>query len=323
MDLIERYLAAVRQNLPADKADDIIAELHDDLATRKEMREERKGRPLARDELTALLHEFGHPLVIASRYRDHQYLIGPDIFPFYLFAMRVVLMIGAISLVAIGLISAVLGDRNIVQMLVGITGDLWGFFFVSAAIVTLGFALFERYAGPVDQLIRWTPEQLPAPLARRKGQWEAAFEVGLSIAFLLWWTGAVPFPTIAMTSAVRVEPAAIWDQYYLPILMLACAQLAVNLVEWLLPRLWRLGALLSIAVSVATIAVAIGLYEAGVWVTVVATGAESQGLAGLTESMNLAIRITLIVMMVIMAALALGELWKLARGQRRTARVMA
>ena len=322
MDLIERYLAAVRQNLPADKADDIIAELADELATRKEMREERKGRPLTRDEVTALLREFGHPLVIASRYRSQQYLIGPEIFPFYLFALRVVLSIGAISFVAIGVISALLGDRNIVEMLVRITGNLWEFFFIAVAVVTLGFALFERYGGPVDQLIRWTPEHLPVPLARRKGQWEAAFEVGLSIAFLLWWIGAVRFPSIAATSTVRIEPAAIWDQYYLPILMLACAQLAVNLIEWLLPRLWRLEALLSIAVSVATIAVATGLYEAGAWVTVVAAGGGSENLAGLTESLNLAIRITLIVMMVIMAAQALGELWKLARGQRMATRVV-
>lgn len=316
MDLIERYLAAVRQNLPAEKADDIIAELHDELATRQEMGEDRLGRPLRRDEINALLKEFGHPLVIAARYRTQQYLIGPEIFPFYLFALRIVLTIGAILLVAIGVISALLGDRNIVGMFVRITSDLWGFFFASVAIVTLGFALFERYGGPVDQLIRWTPEQLPGPLARRKGQWEAAFEVGMSIAFLLWWTGAVHFPTLAATSAVRVEPAAIWDQYYLPILLLVSAQLAVNLVKWLLPRLWRVQALLSIAVSVATIAVATGLYKAGIWVTVIATGGTDENLAKLTESVNLSIRITLIVIMVVMAMQALGELWKLARGRR-------
>ncbi|AQR75024.1 hypothetical protein [Sphingomonas sp. LM7] len=318
MDLIERYLAAVRQHLPAEKADDILAELHDDLATRQEIREERLGRPLRRDELYALLREFGHPLVIAARYRPHQYLIGPDIFPFYLFALRVVLTIGAILLVAIGVISALLGDRNLVQMFLGIFGDLWGFFFGALAVVTLGFALFERFGGQVDQLYQWVPEHLPAPLARRKGQWEAAFEVGISIAFLLWWTGAIVFPRIAATSEFRIEPAAIWDQYYLPILLLASAQLAVSLVKWLLPRLWRIQALLSIAASVVTIAIAAGLYTVGTWVTVVPTGATGD-VAGLNESLNLAVRMTLITMMVIMAVQALGELWKLARGNRAAA----
>lgn len=315
MDLIERYLAAVRQNLPAEKADDIIAELHDELATRQEIREDTLGRPLKRAELTAMLREFGHPLVIAARYRPQQYLIGPEIYPFYLFGLRVVLTIGGALLFAIGVISALLGDGNIVEMFARITSDLWGFFFTAVAVVTLGFALFERYGGPVDQLYRWTPEHLPAPLARRKGQWEAALEVGLSIAFLLWWIGAVRFPGVAATGNVRIEPAAIWDQYYLPILVLASAQLVVNLIRWLLPRLRRTAALLSIGVSVATIAMAAGLYRANEWVTIVVTG-DAANLARLTESVNLSIRITLIVMMVIMAMQALGELWKLVRGSR-------
>jgi hypothetical protein len=316
MDLIERYLAAVRQNLPDDKADDIIAELHDELATRQEIREDALGRPLERAELTAMLREFGHPLVIAARYRPQQYLIGPEIYPFYLFGLRVVLTIGAALLFAIGVISALLGNGNIIEMFVRITSDLWGFFFTAVAVVTLGFALFERYGGSVDQLYHWTPEHLPAPLARRKGQWEAAFEVGLSIAFLLWWIGAVNLPSVAATGNVRVEAAAIWDQYYLPILVLASAQLAVNLIQWLLPQLRRTAALLSIGVSVATIAVAAGLYKAGAWVTVVAADKAGEDLTRLTESVNLSIRIALIVMMVIMAMQALGELWKLVRGSR-------
>ncbi|NIJ21710.1 MFS family permease [Sphingomonas naasensis] len=315
MDLIERYLASVRQNLPADKADDIIAELHDELATRQEMREDRLGRPLRRDELAALLKEFGHPLVIASRYRSQQYLIGPDIFPFYLFALRVVLTIGALSFVSIGMVATLLGNRSIVHMVTGITSDLWGFFFTAIAVVTLAFALFERFGGPVEQLVRWTPEQLPAPLARRKGQWEAAFEVGCGIAFLLWWTGAVPFPAIAATTALRIEPAPVWGHYYLPILVLASAQLVANLVKWLLPRLWRFQSLLTVAISVATIAMAAGLYKAGAWVTVIAAD-KGEDLARLTQSLNLSIRITLIVMMVVLAFQALGELWKLARGDR-------
>lgn len=316
MDLIERYLAAVRQNLPAEKADDIIAELHDELATRQEMREDALGRPLRREEVTALLREFGHPLVIASRYRPQQYLIGPEIFPFYLFALRVVLTIGGASLFAIGVSAAVLGDGNVGHMFARITGDLWGFFITAAAMVTLAFALFERFGGPVDQLYRWTPEHLPAPLAPRKGQWEAAFEVGMGIAFLLWWIGVIHLPIVAVTDKFRIEPAPIWDAWYLPILLLASAQLVVNLVKWLLPHLRRTLALLTIAVSAAAVAMAAGIYQAGAWVTVVATGAAPAEVAGLTQSLNLAIRITLVVLAIVMTLQALGELWKLARGPR-------
>jgi hypothetical protein len=43
MDLLENYLAAVRRNLPASQADDIVAELRDDLLAQAEERQERTG----------------------------------------------------------------------------------------------------------------------------------------------------------------------------------------------------------------------------------------------------------------------------------------
>jgi hypothetical protein len=58
----------IRWNLPrAAKADDIAAELRDVIASRIEDREESLGRPLAEKEVSALLREFGHPLVVAAR----------------------------------------------------------------------------------------------------------------------------------------------------------------------------------------------------------------------------------------------------------------
>ena len=54
MDLIERYLNAIRWNLSGDKADDIIAELRDVIASRIEDREEMLGRALTRAERKAL-----------------------------------------------------------------------------------------------------------------------------------------------------------------------------------------------------------------------------------------------------------------------------
>ena len=51
MDLIERYLAAIRRNLPVDKAADVTAELREDLFSRIEEREAALGRTLDRNEL--------------------------------------------------------------------------------------------------------------------------------------------------------------------------------------------------------------------------------------------------------------------------------
>ena len=67
MDLIERYLAAIRRNLPADKATDVTAELREDLLSRLEERVEALGRTLEKKVLSALIKDSGHPLVVASR----------------------------------------------------------------------------------------------------------------------------------------------------------------------------------------------------------------------------------------------------------------
>ena len=73
MDLIDRYLNAVAAQLPQDERADIIAELRDLILSRFEAREEELGRALTDDEKEAILHEIGHPLVVAARYRK-----GPD-----------------------------------------------------------------------------------------------------------------------------------------------------------------------------------------------------------------------------------------------------
>ena len=83
MDMIERYLAAIARELPPAKRADVIEELRDLLLSRVEAREAALGRKLDKAELQALLRDFGHPLIVASRYRERQWLVGPEVFPFF------------------------------------------------------------------------------------------------------------------------------------------------------------------------------------------------------------------------------------------------
>lgn len=104
MDLLERYLAEVRRNLPARQADDIVAELRDLLLARAEEQEETTGNV----DWEALLRDFGHPLVIAARYRSHQWLIGPELYPFYLHFLKVVVAIVVAVSAGLAIIKGVL-----------------------------------------------------------------------------------------------------------------------------------------------------------------------------------------------------------------------
>ena len=85
LNLTERYLRAVAAQLPAAKREDIVAELRDLILSRVEAREEDLGRLLTDEEKEAILHEIGHPLIVAARYRKGpDSLIGPELFPYWL-----------------------------------------------------------------------------------------------------------------------------------------------------------------------------------------------------------------------------------------------
>src|SRR5687768_18157345 len=90
MDLIDRYLVAVRRYLPRPQQDDIVSELSDSLRSELEEREQALSRPLNEAEQSELLKQRGHPWLMASRYLPQQYLIGPALFPYYRQALTMV-----------------------------------------------------------------------------------------------------------------------------------------------------------------------------------------------------------------------------------------
>src|SRR4051812_24135793 len=92
MELLDRYLQAVRKYLPLRRQDDIIAELRANMESQIEDRESELDRPLTQGEFDDFLRKMGHPMVVASRYQPQQYLIGPTIFPMYLYVLRIAML---------------------------------------------------------------------------------------------------------------------------------------------------------------------------------------------------------------------------------------
>jgi len=90
MELIERYLQAVRFWLPKEQKQDIIAELSEDIRSQVEEKESALGRTLTENEVEMILKERGRPVLVANRYQPQQFLIGPVLFPIYTFVLRVV-----------------------------------------------------------------------------------------------------------------------------------------------------------------------------------------------------------------------------------------
>ncbi len=161
MDLLERYLQAVKKYLPARRQDDIIAELRANMESQIEDRESELGRPLTTSELEDLLRKMGHPMLVASRYQPQQYLIGPTLFPMYLYVLRLTMLWAFVICMIVTVVVTPLtttGGRAIFESLLRMPGIL----IQTAAWITLVFAALDFFGLGIQTRFRLPPAYPPA-----------------------------------------------------------------------------------------------------------------------------------------------------------------
>uniref|UniRef100_B0SZB5 Transmembrane protein n=1 Tax=Caulobacter sp. (strain K31) TaxID=366602 RepID=B0SZB5_CAUSK len=333
MDLLDRYLAAIAALLPKSEREDIVAELRDTLLNRMEEKEAELGRPLKADEREAVLRAFGHPIAVAGRYGTSRSLIGPELYPFYMFAVKGLLVVAAI-VSAIPAVIAVITQPGhsagaFSQFLSG---------FISTGLTMIGVATvlgaaIERGWIPLGGVIDWKVADLPrldTLNPRKKGlfhkgagqkRFEALLELIVTVFFILWWTDVVPAPWSNRVAGgdMVLLPAPVWASLYAPILAWAGVQLVASLIALLRPGWVRAHAALEAVCAAAGLAVVAVLWRAGPLVIVTsqgASGAEADGVAGLQSALDLSFHLTVTIMAVVFACRIAGELWRLARGAR-------
>ena len=161
MDLVERYLKAVAAQLPKDNRDDIVAELRDEIMGRLEALEARLGRVPTDDEVEALLREVGHPLTVAARYRPGPHaLIGPELYPWWIFGLKVGLTVmAAVTLIGLA-VRVLVGDVYVGQAIgQGISSLISGAITVVGLLTAVGFVL-ERQSKKPDFIAKWRVKDL-------------------------------------------------------------------------------------------------------------------------------------------------------------------
>ena len=161
MDLVERYLKAVAAQLPKDNRDDIVAELRDEIMGRLEALEARLGRAPNDDEIEGLLREVGHPLSVAARYRSGpQALIGPELYPWWMFGVKVGLTVmAAVTLIGLA-VRVLVGDVYVGQAIgQGISSLISGAITVIGLLTAVGFVL-ERQSCRPDFIAKWRVKDL-------------------------------------------------------------------------------------------------------------------------------------------------------------------
>ena len=314
MDLIDRYLAAIGRELPKAQAADISAELRDTLLSAVEDREQQLGCPLGKKELEAVLVGFGNPLVVAARYRKVQYLIGPEIFPFWWAVLRIVFaVVGTIWLAAlvIGLAS---GGSHAIQVLQAmqatvVTGVVFLF-----GVVTLVFVVLER-CGLAKAIQQWKPSSLPPARARRRGRFEVAMEIVAAAVMIAWWTGLIRFRDfMPIPAPIQVTLATTWAPLYWPVLAYYAADIVVNLLELARPARVRLNASLSLAKDIAGASLLVYILRAGHWVQITAAHLPPTVVEKIQAGFDRGMQLGLIATALILGGKAVHDLWRLIRG---------
>jgi hypothetical protein len=290
-DLIDRYVMAVAANLSKADREDVPAELRDILYSKVEAKEAELGRPLKRAEEEKLLRDYGHPLVVAASYGRYQTVIGPTVYPFYIFTLKVVggILI-AIFLVKL-VVAAVAGAPSISP-----DADLVPVLFTAGGIITLVYALIERFGKPERLAAKWQVGHLPhlgAPAGRRP--FEIMFELAAIAAAILWWVGLLHIPDAA-PGFIQLELGPVWDTLHWPILGFFVLQFITGLFELIAPGLARAHALMRIGYHLLGLVFVAVLWRAEHWIDVTVTLPDRPDLAQrLNENFNHGFKIGLTV----------------------------
>jgi hypothetical protein len=265
MELLDRYLQAVKKHLPWKRQDDIIAELRVNLESQLEEKEAEFGRPLTEKEAEEWLKQVGPPTQMASRYHPQQYLIGPTLFPVYWYVLRLVMFWAvAVSLIVSGVQLAVDQTSTTAAALHAVL-RIPDVLVQSAGWVTLVFAALELVARyypmelpPQFQIgtRQWSPSSLPplepetAPGVKRRSYAQAVVEVVFEWAFLIWMIliPRHPFlllgPGVVFLSVTPYQLAPAWMQFYWWLVGLGALQVvwhAIDLMRgtWQTPNRWQ------------------------------------------------------------------------------------
>jgi hypothetical protein len=247
MEIIDRYLQAVRLWLPKSQKQDIIAELSEDIRSQIEEKEADLGRNLNDTEVEAILIERGSPILVASRYLPQQHLIGPLLFPIYSLILKMAWLFCFVPwlFVWICIVSFVPSYRteNPGTLIVGALHTVWLMVVYTFASVTVSFALIEKYHLKSGFLEKWDPRKLP-PIYdfHRIKRSSSIAEIVALVVVCTWWIGVMSSPAIVNNAELHITLAPAWQYFFWGFLLLAAANLVLSGVNLFRPHWTRLRA---------------------------------------------------------------------------------
>ncbi len=307
MDLIERYLQAVRPLLPKAQQDDILAEVSEDLRSQIEDREADLGRELNEDEVAAILKKRGRPVNVASAYLPQQYLIGPTWFPLYKFVLKLVMLWVQLP-VMLWIVAPTIyfTSPDPESALLGLAGRLPAAAITTFGVITFIFVCVERFQfGALRKsLDNWDSRSLPPiipvtaqiqPKLRSVAIGELVSGIGVSLA----WVYFVRFHPSVNLDVIQMSLAPVWRDNFWPILLLLMSGIPVGCIGLFRPLSERLHSSLRLAIHAGTLIFLAAIVKAGTWIEITSSKRSAAQVTEILRGYNLGIRIAFLVITII------------------------
>jgi hypothetical protein len=303
--LLDQYLNSIRSCLPEAQRDDIVQELSENIHAQIEDKENELGRPLRDAEVEAILKQHGHPLVVASRYRQDQrsvafgpQLIGPVVFPFYVRVLKFNLGLSGIILFIVCVALAFGGHAMTVGNLVP---AIFLQITLQFVIVTLIFAAADRHFKKHPESFNYRDGKYPWHPAFTFENWSkskakndpervsrldsVAQIVGLGLG-LVWLRVAEGAPFLIFgPAAAFLRPAPVWHYFYWPIVAVACLGILQGFINFVRPDWLRLMVLYRALTAIAWLVILYFVFKAGPCV-ILAPDASQEGFRKTADILN-------------------------------------
>jgi hypothetical protein len=319
MELLDRYLHALKSYLPRDQQRDILDEISDSIQSEVEERQSALGRALSPDEEAELLRRYGHPMLAAARYKPQQYLIGPALFPYYIatlkFAAGILLLLHVIIAIAMGFTSP-----NPVRSGLRALGGLWDAIPFWIAFITIIFAILERNKVRLKLFEHWDPRQLPPVPAPKTAEpqripWSESI-VGLVAAtvMLLYWLGVPPLDRLVFSGdgmSVRIGPEL--QRLHTPITMMLLMVVAGNILNIVRPYFTYVHGIARLVTDAVGLTILYVVSRAPKMLVIVNAAGEGPGKYAQQEhDLNRLIGFILVIPMIVFIGDIILNIWRLA-----------
>lgn len=254
MELLDRYLQAVRKYLPKNRRDDIAAELRSNILEQVEDKEAELGRPLTIEEEEEMLRKHGHPMIVATRYMPQQQLIGSTVFPYYWFTLKAALPMALLAytvVMSLTFISQPVTLGRVVAMLFRFPQiALYTAFWITVVFIVMDFAQ-AKYVKKSQTLYAWSPRKLP-PVEGQEGVGaKSIFEVIMSGLGVLWLLAVPSLPFLVLGPADNflryIQPAPVWHTFYWAFVAILVSQWIIEIICLFNSRWRRVRPILGVA----------------------------------------------------------------------------